>query len=85
MHLSKNFIALALTTLIWYSPNVAAVEKGDWQVRLGMHIVEPKSNNNATVEVDGATSLTFDITYRINRNWAGSESTLTRNQETGNP
>lgn len=69
MYLSKIFIALALT-LIWCSPNATAAEKGDWQVRLGVHMVEPKSDNNAIVEVDGATSVTFDITYRINSNWA---------------
>lgn len=69
MYLSKIVIALALT-LICYSPNAAAMEKGDWQVRLGVHMVEPKSDNNAIVEVDGATSVTFDITYRLNSNWA---------------
>jgi len=49
--------------------NAAAVETGDWLVRLGAHYVDPKSDNNDLVEVDSATSFTFDVTYMFTPHW----------------
>lgn len=36
---------------------------GTWLWRAGAHALAPKSNNNDLVNVDGATMMTFDVTY----------------------
>lgn len=46
-----------------------AQEPGSWLLRGGFHNVEPKSNNSDIVEVDSATSFTFNVTYLFNENW----------------
>ena len=47
----------------------AALAESNWSLRVGAHTVEPDSDNGGLVQVDSGTSLTFDITYRINPNW----------------
>ena len=42
-----------------------AVEKGDWIIRAGATVVDPKSDNHAIVTVDDATSLTFNFSYMM--------------------
>ena len=63
--LIKSSIIGLLTTLLC---GVASAES-NWSLRVGVHMVEPDSDNGGLVQVDSATSLTFDITYRINPNW----------------
>ena len=43
-----------------------AVEKGDWIIRAGATVVDPKSDNHAIVTVDDATSLTFEHDIYLN-------------------
>lgn len=42
-----------------------AYEAGDWTVRVGSHYVDPKSDNNDAVGVDGAFGLTFAVDYFV--------------------
>ncbi len=45
-------------------------ERGDWQIRMGGSLVNPKSDNHGIVEVDSDTMLTFNATYFLTPNWA---------------
>lgn len=42
-----------------------AYESGDWIGRLGTHYVNPKSNNNDTVNVDASPGVTGSIVYFV--------------------
>jgi outer membrane protein len=46
-----------------------AAEPGDWIVRAGGHYVDPQSDNNDLVEVEGSAMVTFDVTYLIDPHW----------------
>lgn len=56
---------------------VLAHEAGDWIIRAGAHLVDPKSDNGKIgsgpdaipIEVDEDTMFTFDITYMFTDNW----------------
>jgi outer membrane protein len=63
--------ALFACTLILSLPGAPALahEAGDWIVRGGFHLVDPKSNNGDLVEVDDDIQFTFDVTYMLTRNW----------------
>jgi outer membrane protein len=54
-------------------PPVAAAKEGDWLLRAGVGVVDPKSNNLTTplgeIEVDSATSLTVEGTYMFLDHW----------------
>ena len=52
------FLGLALVAL-----PAQAHEKGDWIVRVGAGMVDPKSGNSDIVSVDDGTSLVFNGTY----------------------
>ena len=41
----------------------SAREAGDWIGRLGVHYVDPKSDNHEVVSVEGAVSVTGGLTY----------------------
>lgn len=45
-------------------------EEGDWIVRVGVHDVDPKSNNSPVVNVDSDVQVTFDFTYLFSDDWA---------------
>jgi outer membrane protein len=47
-----------------------AMEQGDWLVRFGGSYVNPASNNHPLVSVDSASSLTFNFSYMMTRNWS---------------
>lgn len=59
--------ALALLGAAVSSPAMA-VEKGDWLLRFGASSVAPKSNNHEVVNVDSATSFTFNVAYMMTSN-----------------
>lgn len=61
--------SLALAGMISLSPLAQAQDTGDWIVRIGVHSVQPKSNNSALVNVDSAATLTFNGTYMYTPNW----------------
>lgn len=46
-----------------YAGLAPAYEAGDWMVRAGSHYVDPKSDNNDIVKVDGAFGATGSIEY----------------------
>ena len=46
-----------------------AFEPGDWLVRAGATVVDPKSDNSDIVSVDSATSFTFNFTYMMTDVW----------------
>ena len=45
-------------------------EQGDFLVRVGGHVVAPKSDNHAVVEVDSGTMLTFNVSWFATNNLA---------------
>ncbi len=50
--------------------NALAQEAGDWKIRSGPYVVDPKSDNNDTVNVDAGAALGINFTYFFNENWA---------------
>lgn len=57
-------IAAGLAVLS-YSALAPAHESGDWVARVGTHYIDPKSDNNDTVDVKGALGLTGSVSYFI--------------------
>ena len=47
-----------------------AMDQGDWLIRAGASYIDPTSSNNDVVDVDSATSLTFNFSYMMTDNWA---------------
>ena len=47
-----------------------AQEAGDWKIRSGPYVVDPKSDNNDVVNVDAGTALGINFTYFFNETWA---------------
>ena len=47
-----------------------AFEPGEWLIRAGAMVVDPKSDNNDIVSVDSATSATIGFTYMMTDIWA---------------
>ncbi len=65
-----TFLGACGIALIVASPSAAAGgEPGTWLLRAGFHNVDPKSDNGRVVEVDSATSFTFNLTYLIDEHW----------------
>jgi outer membrane protein len=63
--------ALLSTTLIvaaTMSGPAMAVEKGDWLIRAGWTMVDPKSNNSDLVRVEDASSLGLNFSYFMTDN-----------------
>jgi outer membrane protein len=48
----------------------AAFEPGDWLVRVGASVVNPKDKNNPVVKVESSTSATINLTYMMTDIWA---------------
>jgi outer membrane protein len=71
MSLFRSRSALLACALILSLPAAPALghETGDWIVRGGFHLVDPKSNNGDLVEVDDDIQFTFDVTYMLTQNW----------------
>lgn len=72
--MKRRLLGLAAGLLVTsFSPNLLAAEDGDWIVRVGVHNIDPKSNNasvgGAPLSVDSDTQLTFDFTYMLTANW----------------
>ena len=71
--------ALALTAALGLAAPASAHEAGDWLVRFGASVVDPKSDNGSLdlsavdlgvlgVEVDDQTGVTFNVTYMYTKN-----------------
>ena len=55
---------------IVFSAPAVAFEQGDWLVRFGASTVNPKSDNHPVVSAGDGTSMTFNFSYMMTRNWA---------------
>ena len=70
----RNILKTMAYTVIALSLGLAntamAFEPGDWLVRVGASMVDPKTNNHEIVSVDDATSATFNFTYMMTDIWA---------------
>ena len=64
-----NSALLAAAVLLGTVPAAQAQESNDWIWRVGLHSVQPKSDNHGIVNVDSAASLTFNGTYLFAPNW----------------
>lgn len=64
-------LALALAAVL---PNAHAAQAGDWEVKLGVHAVDPKSDNGRLAggtlkaDVDSSVRPTISLEYRITPN-----------------
>ncbi|MEM9387998.1 MAG: OmpW family outer membrane protein [Pseudomonadota bacterium] len=58
---AAGLAALALTLA---APATNA-DAGDWHVRTGAKVVDPKSDNSDIVSVDSGTQFTFDVSYFV--------------------
>ncbi len=58
---TKLILSVAAVTFI--ALPAQAYEKGDWLVRVGAGMVDPKSDNSAIADVDSGTSLIVNGTY----------------------
>jgi outer membrane protein len=83
--MKRLIIIVATALLLTVSFQSQAHEDGQWILRGGVGVVDPKSGNlnlgsldlgggisltSASIEVDSATSLTLSGTYMITENWA---------------
>lgn len=69
--MKKSLIAFVAGLAALSGPTVAcAYDAGDWLARVGTHYVDPKRDNNDTVNVDGAFGLTGSVEYFITRQFA---------------
>ena len=63
----KTAVAAVLGVAALACSSVATAE--DWLVRVGVHSVNPKSDNHPVVNVDSGQMLTFNVTYLYAANW----------------
>ena len=83
--MKRLFLLTATAFLFFASAPLQAYEAGQWVLRGGIGMVDPKSDNldfggidlgggisltSATIQVDSATSLTLSATYMFTPNWA---------------
>lgn len=66
----KKITATAVATLgLAFTAAAQAAEPSPWVLRLGVHDVDPKSNNSDIVSVDSARMLTFNLTRMLDEHW----------------
>ena len=63
-------ISLVLAGLSLFALPAQAYEKGDWLLRVGAGMVDPKSDNSDIVSVDDSTMLVFNGSYFFTPNIA---------------
>lgn len=66
--------AAALLALSTLAGATASAEQGDWLVRFGVSVVDPKSDiltlaPGTTLQIDDDTRPSFDVTYMFRDNW----------------
>ncbi|MBC7983575.1 MAG: outer membrane beta-barrel protein [Candidatus Obscuribacterales bacterium] len=66
MRLSRLLVASIAIVAI---PAAQAQESDQWIWRIGVHSVQPKSDNGSLVNVDSAATLTFNGTYMLTSSW----------------
>jgi outer membrane protein len=65
-----TLIATVATAVLVLGPAAHAHEKGDWLVRVGAGLIDPKSDNSDIVSVDSGAALVFNGTYFFTPNIA---------------
>jgi outer membrane protein len=66
----RKITATAVATLgLAIAAAAQAGEPSPWVFRLGVHNVDPKSNNSDIVSVDSARMLTFNLTRMLDEHW----------------
>ncbi len=63
-------VAAVLAGLLMMGAGYARAAAGDWVVRVGGSMVDPKSDNHAIVEVEPDTMVTFNVSYFFTDRWA---------------
>lgn len=58
-------LAVAAAVFAALSPAANAHEAGDWLLRVGVGMVDPKSNNGDVVSVDSGAAVVFNGTYML--------------------
>jgi len=64
---AAGYVAIALS--MGLANTAIAFEPGDWLIRAGVSVVDPKSDNHDVVSVDDSTSATFNFTYMMTDIW----------------
>jgi outer membrane protein len=66
----KTAVLASLAIGMGFAGTAAAFEPGDWLIRAGASYVSPASDNHPIVDVESATSFTFNFTYMMTDVWA---------------
>lgn len=69
MSITRSLLMVAATGVAFMTQPVLAHDAGDKLLRVGVTTVDPKSNNNPTVDVDSGSTLTFNGTWFYSENW----------------
>jgi len=67
---TKTALVVGMAMGLGFASTATAFEPGDWLVRVGASYVSPASDNHEIVDVESATSATFNITYMMTDVWA---------------
>ncbi len=67
---SEGIRGLLIGTALLVGAGGVHADAGDIKVRVGAHVVAPKSNNHAIVDADSATMLTFSGSWFATDHWA---------------
>lgn len=67
---AKTALLAAMTLSMGFASTATAFEPGDWLVRIGASYVSPASDNHDIVDVESATSATFNFSYMMTDVWA---------------
>ena len=67
---TKTALVVGMAMGLGFASTATAFEPGDWLVRVGASYVSPASDNHDIVDVESATSATFNITYMMTDVWA---------------
>lgn len=68
--LNRTLLVAAVLAVVLTCPVANAYEKGDWLVRVGAGLVDPKSDNSDIVSVDSGVAVVFNGTYFFTPNIA---------------
>lgn len=66
----RQALAAVMTGAVVLAGSAQAYDAGEWLLRAGAKIVDPKSDNNDVVSVDQGTQFTFDVSYFVTPRFA---------------
>lgn len=67
--MNKTTAAVMTALGLAFAGAASAAEPANWILRVGVHDVMPKSDNNPVVNVDDGMTLTFNLTRMLNEHW----------------